>query len=73
MIPYFYGPVNRFTDRLVYIGILRRVPEEAGGLEVVGIPTHGHLSVAAVGRGALGQATRYSDPSPAEAGTPILE
>lgn len=51
LIPNFYLPVNRFMDRLAYIGLLKHLPTERGGLEVVEPPAHGLLPTAVVDAG----------------------
>ena len=48
LIPNFYLPVNRFTERLVRLGLLKHVPDEVGGLEVAQPPAHGTFPEAVV-------------------------
>ena len=51
LIPNFYTPANDFTERLAYLGVLKRIPHELGGYEVAAPPGHGMYPVAAVGQG----------------------
>ncbi len=51
LIPNFYQPVNRFTERLLYLRLLKHVPEEVGGLEVAPPPAHGMFPEASVDYG----------------------
>lgn len=48
LIPNFFQPVNRFTDRLVYLRSLRPVEGELGGLEIAAILAHGMIPAAVV-------------------------